>query len=422
MSEMDQGLASRNDRHNFIVNVVEAALFWLGYSFIAPGVILPVFVSHFTSNNMIIGLIAVISAVGFSFPQLFTANWVESLRYKKDAPVKIGIFTERVPLFLLPGAAALAVIKPLLSVVLTFVLFAWHSIGVGLISVGWQDMIAKVIPQHRRGSYIGISMFAGGTLGVLGAVLSAFVLDRYPFPQGYVICFGIGAVSIFLSWVFLAFTRETPSEVAEVPATHQEYWRNLPQVIKGNPNFVRLLTAQIVITMGGMAWGFVSYFAVQNWKISDGMVGSYNSALLLGQAISTLLLGFIADRTGYKLVQILGITFAILSLLISAIAPDPNWLYLAFFLRGSFFGGMFLTMMFVLEFAQPNNRPTYIGVYSTLIGTISFASPMVGGWIASWAGYQPMFIVAMVFYLVGVLMLIIMVKEPRLPKSVKVRG
>jgi len=40
----------------------------------APAIIMPLFVSHFTSNSVVIGLIAVINASGFFLPQLFTAK------------------------------------------------------------------------------------------------------------------------------------------------------------------------------------------------------------------------------------------------------------------------------------------------------------------------------------------------------------
>jgi MFS family permease len=422
MSDLEHGNFSRNDRHNYFVNLMDVALFWLGYSFIAPGVILPVFVSHFTDNNLIIGLIAVVSAVGFSFPQLFTANWIGSMRYKKHAPVRVGFFTERFPLFFLPLAAALALVNPVLSVVLTFVLFTWHAVGAGFVAVGWQDLIAKVIPMRKRGSFMGISMFAGTAAGVLGAWLSSYLLDHFPFPQGYVIGFGIAAVCVLISWFFLAVTRESPSEVPEVPPTQQEYWRTLPQEIIGNPNFCRFLIAQVVLTLGGMAWGFMSFYAVQKWQVSDGMVGKYNSALLIGQAITTLILGLIADRSGYKAVQIAGYIFAVLSLFVSAIAPNPTWLYLAFFLRGAAFGSFFLTLMFVLEFAQTNTRPTYIGAYNTLSGTFSLVAPLLGGWIASRIGYQWMFIVSMITIIIGLVMLAVMVKEPRSPLTNKQKG
>jgi len=58
-----------NYRHNSIVNVLMVQIL-ARLQLIAPGVILPLYVSHFTSNTLVIGIVAVVSAMGYFFPQL----------------------------------------------------------------------------------------------------------------------------------------------------------------------------------------------------------------------------------------------------------------------------------------------------------------------------------------------------------------
>src|SRR3972149_1689592 len=146
----------KNLRHNYLVNLLDGSLFWFGYSFISPGVILPLYVSHFTSNKILIGLVAVISSTGYFFPQLFTSNWVEQIPVKKDPLVKWGIFTERLPVLFLPFSTLLAIPQPAIALVLMLSLFAWHSFGAGILSVAWNAMIAKVIPVQVRGRFMGL--------------------------------------------------------------------------------------------------------------------------------------------------------------------------------------------------------------------------------------------------------------------------
>jgi hypothetical protein len=45
----------RNYRWNFLVNTLDGANFWFGMSFFSSTIILPLFVSHFTNNPLIIG-------------------------------------------------------------------------------------------------------------------------------------------------------------------------------------------------------------------------------------------------------------------------------------------------------------------------------------------------------------------------------
>ena len=56
--------------------------------------------------------------------------------------------------------------------------------------VGWQDLIAKIIPVEKRGRFFGITNFLGNGAGILGALAVPFILDSFAFPMGYVISFG----------------------------------------------------------------------------------------------------------------------------------------------------------------------------------------------------------------------------------------
>src|SRR5512133_2388271 len=91
-------LLRKHLRFNFIVNSLDGASYWFGFSFISPTIILPLYVKHFTENPILIGLIAFLSTAGFLLPQLFTSNFVERAPVKKFFPVNLGFFLERVPI------------------------------------------------------------------------------------------------------------------------------------------------------------------------------------------------------------------------------------------------------------------------------------------------------------------------------------
>src|SRR4030042_4654807 len=182
----------RNFRWNFTVNTLEGASFGFGMSFFSSAIIPPLFVSHFTDNPLFIGLIPFLGWSGVLLPQLFVANAVERAPRKKFFPVTLGFFLERLPIFLLaPMVYFLATRQPILTLVLFFVLYTWHNIGAGVIIVGWQDMIAKVIPVEKRGRVFGISNFIGNGHGILGALAVPFVLGKFTFPLGYAFSFAV---------------------------------------------------------------------------------------------------------------------------------------------------------------------------------------------------------------------------------------
>ena len=197
-----QQAIEKDYRWNFLVNSLDGASFWFGMSFISNTIILPLFVSHFTSNPILIGLIPFLATGGVLIPQLFVANAVERAPLKKFFPVNIGLFTERLPLILMaPATYFLATSQPLWALACFLLRYAWHCIGAGLIVVGWQDLIAKVIPVDRRGRFFGITNFVGNGTGILGALALPFILARYGFPMAYVISFVIAFVDDDISVV-----------------------------------------------------------------------------------------------------------------------------------------------------------------------------------------------------------------------------
>ena len=101
----------------------------------------------------------------------------------------------------------------------------------------------------------------------------------------------------------------------------------------------------------------------------------------------------------------------------AALARSPGWFYPVFFLRGVSIGGFYLASMMVFEFTGPEKRPTYIGLHNTLIGVASSLAPMLGGLLAGWVDYRPMFAISLVFAVVGMVMLRVMVREPRHVKA-----
>ena len=404
----------RHYRHNVVVNVLDGTCFWFGSSFIASRTILPLYVSHLTDSRFLIGLLAVITSTGWLLPQLFTANWVQRLPRKKVAPVHVGLFTERLPVLLMVPAAWLATRSPRLALIAFFVLFAWHAGGAGVVAVGWQDMLAKIIPLDRRGRFFGITNFGGTATGVLGAAAAAWLLDRYDFPHGYVLCFAAATVLIFISWIFLALTRE-PAQASQEPVVSQrEYWRRLPAILRTDGNFRRYLLSQVVLTMGGMGLGFLTVYAVGRWHLPDSQAGGFTASMLIGQALSNLVFGALSDRRGHKLVLELSVLLGALAMGLASLAPAPAWFYAVFALIGASTAGFMLSgIMIVFEFSAPEVRPTYIGLNNTVNGAVAAVAPMIGGWLAGAMGYRALFAVAFVIGLAGLALLRWSVREPR---------
>ena len=400
-----QEQVKRDYRWNFTVNALDGTSFWFGMSFISSAIILPLYVSHFTTNPLLIGLIPLFATSGYLLPQLFTANAVERAPKKKFFPVIIGFFLERVPIFLLaPSAYFLAVGRPEWALAAFFILYAWHTLGAGVIIVGWQDMIAKIIPVERRGRFFGITNFLGNGAGILGALAVPFILEKYTFPLGYVISFAIAAGLIFISWIFLALTREPAVKSSKPTVSQRDYLRSLPEVLRKDRNFRMYLLSQIIFSISGMAIGFLTVYAVKTWDMPDAQASGFTIALQIGLTLSK----------GHKLSLEISLMLSVLSLLLAFLAPNPWWFFPIFFLRGAVNAGTFISCIsIVYEFTEPDNRPTYIGLANTIPGAAAGIAPLIGGLLAGAVSYRAMFIVATVIGVMSWALLRFGVRDPR---------
>lgn len=405
----------RNYRWNFAVNALDGAFFWLGMSFFSSTIILPLFVRHFTDSPFVIGLISFLGWGSVLIPPIFTANIVERAPIKKVFPLIGGLFIERLPVLLLaPMTYFLAIRQPLLALVMFFVLYTLSNLGSGVISVGWQDMIAKIIPVDRRGRFYGITNFIGNFTGIIGALAVPFVLNQADFPSGFVFTFAMAGGLFLVSWVFLALTREPAMQSQKPPLSLFEYLGSLPAILRKDRNFRMYLLSQMILSMSSMANGFFVIYAVQTWNLPDAQASSFTIALQVGLALSNLLFGFLADRKGHKLSLEICWLLNVLALIVAILSHSPGWFFLIFFLRGAVNAGTLLSgLSIVYEFTGPDNRPTYIGLANTIPGIITALAPLLGGWLAGAMSYQAMFILSAITGTAGWVILRYVVHEPR---------
>ena len=403
----------QNFRWNFGVNLMDVATFWFGLSFISATTIVPLFISKLSDSPIPIALAAIIAQSGWYLPQIFTSNFVEGLARKKPVVVNLGLFTERLPLWLIVFSAVSAAWSPTLALVLFLIGYAWHGYGAGLVATSWQDLIARVFPVQRRGRFMGISLFVGALFGALAAGFSVKLLSDYPFPTNFVFAFAIAAVFITISWFFLALTREPVQPVTAPRKSTRQFWSDLPRILRRDDNFRHFLVARWLLALGAMGTGFITVAAVKRWSVADGTVGAYTAAFLLGQTAANLIIGFLSDKYGHKLTLEIASFLSFLAFAIAWLAPTSEYYFIVFALLGAVTGATVVSgLMVVMEFSAPEKRPTYAGLANTSVGVISIIAPLIGAVLAL-AGYNWLFAASAAASLLALITLRWWVKEPR---------
>jgi MFS family permease len=405
----------RNYNWNFAVNLLDGVWFMFGASFISATTILPLFLSKLTTNPLVFGILAVTAQAGWFLPQLFTANLMERLARKKPVVVNLGLFLERIPIWIMVLAAMVAVKTPKLAIALLLGAYAWHTLGAGTVAVSWQDLLARCFPLNRRGRFFGFTSFLGAGAGALGALFSTWLLNRYAFPVNFTYVFTIAAVGISVSWGFIALTREPAQVTTTQRRSSLEYLAGLPDLLRRDENYRRYLVARLLLALGGMGSGFVTVAAVSRWQVPDKDAGLFTLALLAGQTAGTLVFGFLADRYGHKICLELGTLAGLGGFTLAWLAPAPNWYYAVFALLGILSGAILVSgILIVMEFSGPERRPTYMGIANTGVGVVGVVAPLLGTILAR-TGYGLLFAASATCYLATLILFHWWVREPRQP-------
>lgn len=439
---------------NFSVNLWDIAFITLGISFISRETVIPVLVSQLTDSKLVIGLVPAMWSLGLYLPQLLTANWAESMPYKKPFVMLIGFFLERLP-YLLIGLVVLffALERPTFALVVVLAGIGLASSGAGLGTPPWLDMIAKVIPVHRRGIWLGLGHGLGQLMGVVGAFFVGRILVSRAFPSNYALLFFLAFGFVVVSWAGLALNREPISEVTKKAAPLFQYLGRVTTVLKEDINYRRYLISKSLVNLGGMSAGFFAVYGAEIYSLDGRGVGLLTAILVGTQAVLHPMWGLLADRVGHKIVLAAAAFFVVLAPLSAlivggtggwnlwslqnagavgleggAVASASIWgtvpfgLLLTFVFLGSYLAADHTSSLnIILEFSAPQDRPTYIGLTNTVLAPILIGAPILGGWLAGALGYSAMFSVALVVGVVALILMVFWVREPRrmTPRSVE---
>jgi MFS family permease len=251
--------------HNFLVNTLDGAFFGFALGFASFITIIPLFISTLTDSAILIGMIPAIHIVGWQLPQIFTAQRVSRLSYIKPMVILMTII-ERLPFF---GLALVAWYIPQLgsgiALWLAFGILIIQGIGGGLTATAWQSMIGKIVPQNRRGFFFGVQSAAANLLASLSAIMAGVILERLDYPVDFTMCFLLAGISMLVSLVFIASTREWDGLPNKNIDRGGAFWRGLIPLLRKNPNFRWFLIVRMLSQFATMAFAFYTVYAVRDY-------------------------------------------------------------------------------------------------------------------------------------------------------------
>jgi len=386
----DTSAGAADQRRNIALLGLDMAMFMMALGAIGQLTIIPLFVSKLTDSALAIGAVTAAFQLGW-LPQVFLAGHVE--RSERKWPWILWLTPlERASAFVLMGCALAVPTAGAAVLPIVYIACFSQTLFGGLCVTPWLDVIARVVPGRSRGRFMGISNMVGALLGVATAALVAPLLDWYPFPYNFAVCFGIAGLIFFIGMGPMFLVREPPGPPPRPPQAFHHQLAELPRILIHDRAFCRFMVGLCCAALGSMSSGFLVVYGVRELGAADELAGWYTAAVFIAQIGASLFMGWLGDRHGFvavgRWISLVTVAIGIVALL----AQDPSWLLAAFAGQGVVMSGAMLARMTgPMDYAPPERRPSYVALSAALVGPCAALAPLIGGQIVDQFGYAWLF-------------------------------
>ncbi len=383
-----------------------------GMRLVSAPTFMPAYLFALSGSEFVVGLTRALQAAGTVISPVIGASTVGhrqrvlSATLITAAMMRIQILGLALSGFFLGQSALL----PAIVVFLTFMGFFQ-----GMAQVTMNTLRARVIPIHRRGIVSGTRNFlAGFTSAGVSYFAGAYVLENNLLGNGYgsvfLIAFGIATLGLGA----LAFTRETETSVVRPRESTRETLRAIPGLLRDNPDFGRFFIARALGSFGRMALPFYILYAGTRMELTGTVLGLLTTIWMITSSTSNLFWGLLADRRGYRIVMIATLAIWTLSHVQLLFVESLSGIIAFFIVMGIPSGGFNQSgQNMVLEFGDTEDIPIRLAASGSVVNFVGAIGPLLGGLIVWAFSYPALFIVTIALQLVGLLILMRWVPEPR---------
>lgn len=400
-------------RHNLRANVLQGAFAALSQNAVQP--FLGIFAIRLGASNLHIALLSAAPALANALALVPGGRWLA--RFRRRVPVTAWLLLLG-RLMLLPLAAVPLLEGPHRATALVALVVAMHVPG-ALATLGWQSLLADLIPPDRRGQALADRHRVMALLGVPAALGAGAVLDRLPYPQGYQWVFALGfALGLGEVWALARTVEAAPHRPRAVPVDPFPRWRDMVREVASHQAFRRYTLASLVFYVGWqMPWPLFTRYDVSVLGASNTWLSLYSVVNTLPTVLAYPWWARLAGRRG----NLPALTLAALGLstfpLLYALGPDLYDLLYVKAWVGLFAAGVQLLLFNALLDIIPSERRTwYLAWYHALTSVPAVTAPLMGAWLLDAVGFRPAFLASFALRALGGLLLYRSVPQATAPR------
>lgn len=389
---------------NFFLNAFNGMATKLADQLANPGLVLPWFMDALGAPASMVGFLTPIRQAGALLPQIIVSGQIRQLPVRKWFWVGGGAVFGLALVLMIPTALSLPTLAAGIGIL---ILLGIGSIARGFSSVAFKDVLAKTIPQGRRGRLMAVRATIGGLLALIAGVILRLYINTQRSLTPYLILIGIAGFLWIGSMALVVLIEEQAGATEGARDPLQESlagYRHLKQ----DPGFRKFILARTVLLSIELSLPFYALYARQATGGSAGELGLFVIAASLSQVLSSPFWGRLADRTSRWTMMLsaglAGFAGALVLLMdwIPAIPTNPYLLAVPVMIIGFAIAGVRLgRKTYLVDGAPAKDRSLYVALSNTIAGVLILLGGGLG-FIADAFGIQTLIALLALLAFIGV--------------------
>ncbi len=402
----------RDLRRNFTAHLCHGLLGQTGFRLLNAPTFLPAYLFMLTGGELVIGIARSAQAFGMFLSPILGATSIE--HRKRVLPVG----------FLVGGSMRLMVLGIALSgfflseewaVRSICVLLVFFGFFMGMQGVIFSFLMSKVIPVERRGFLLGFRNALGGlTASGVAYLGGVYLVEPNVLGNGFATTFLLAFVLTSFGLMMLLGIREPEPPQVRQASRVGDRLRELPALLRADRGFTLYFLARALATMGRMAVPFYFVYAGRVVGVTGESLAILTPCFLLANSTMNPPWGWVADRTGFRVVFLASIALWVGSVVVLMSSSALLGFAISFVGIGAGLGGFMMSAQnMVLEFGAREDLPLRIAVANSASELVGAIGPLVGTAILFASTHETLFWTAIAFQVAAVLVVIFYVEEPR---------
>ena len=378
-----------NSKLNHIKNVLHGFFIAIGTTIAEANTILPLIVTHFGGNSILVGLYAALLRGGAIVVQLYAAFYAQG--YPKVIRYLRWVFFVRFLAWFFIGFVIILYGEKYPS----FTLFCLglglfiFSFAAGFGQIYFREILAKVFDHKFRGKSMAVRQFFAAFASIISGAAAAIILEKFEAPLSYGILFMVSSLLMgFGFWAFATIDEPIKTNVTQKEKSFRLFLKNAFGILKQDTTLQVQIATFLLAFSYLFSLPFIILDAQSKIDLGGVQIGILITVQMVGSMLSNILWGRLSSQGKNKLIVHI-VLFTFIACIILAFFANSLIAYsvIFFFIGTALDGNRLASSNLILIIAPEDKRPIYNALQSNITFIGIFFS-IFGGVILQYTSYE----------------------------------